>query len=242
MLRKWEKLPTEMQNPDVKRYYDIIKKKKVSLFFKRIFDILISSFLIVLLSPLFLVLAIAIKIDSKGPVFYRQVRVTKYGKKFRIFKFRSMQKNDGKGLSITVNNDSRITRVGHYIRKYKIDEISQLLDVFRGTMSLVGTRPEVPKYVACYSDEMMATLLLPAGMTSKASIYYRNESELLEDSDDVEKTYIEVVLPDKMKYNLEDLENFSLLNDAKTVILTFLTVIGKVTRMKSIEEKIMTQK
>lgn len=242
MLRKWEKLPAEMQNPDVKRYYDIIKKKKTSLFFKRIFDILISGILIVLLSPLFLIIAIAIKLDSNGPVFYRQERVTKYGKKFRIFKFRSMKMNDGKGLSITVNNDSRVTRVGHYIRKYKIDEISQLLDVFRGTMSFVGTRPEIPKYVACYSDEMMATLLLPAGMTSKASIYYRNESELLEDSDDVEKTYLEVVLPDKMKYNLEDLENFSLLNDAKTAVLTFLAVIGKITGMESIEEKIMTKK
>lgn len=242
MLRKWENLPAEMQNPDVKRYYDIIKKKKTSLFFKRIFDVLISGVLIVLLSPLFLIIAIAIKLDSNGPVFYRQERVTKYGKKFRIFKFRSMKMNDGKGLSITVNNDSRVTRVGHYIRKYKIDEISQLLDVFRGTMSFVGTRPEVPKYVACYSDEMMATLLLPAGMTSKASIYYRNESELLEDSDDVEKTYLEVVLPDKMKYNLEDLENFSLLNDAKTAVLTFLAVIGKITGMKSIEEKIMTKK
>lgn len=242
MLRKWEKLPYEMQNPEVRKYYDILKKKQFSLFLKRVIDILVSGFLIVLLSPVFLVMAIAIKIDSPGPVFYRQVRVTRYGKKFRIFKFRSMKVRQDKGLSLTVNNDTRVTKVGHYIRKYKIDEISQLLDVFRGTMTFVGARPEVPKYVDCYTDEMMATLLIPAGITSKASIYYRNESELLEGSDDVEKTYLETVLPDKMKYNLEELKNFSIANDIKTIFLTILAVEGKAMGVKIQEEKSKVEK
>ena len=224
ILRKWEDLPKEMQIPEVKEYYNLLNKKKFQLALKRLFDIVVSFTLLTLLSPLFLILAIAIKLDSKGPVFYRQTRVTQYGKTFRIFKFRSMVTDADKGSLLTVGGDSRITRTGKFIRKYKLDEFSQLIDVFRGTMTFVGTRPEVPKYVEKYTPEMMATLLLPAGITSEASVYYKDENELLDAAEDVEKTYLEVVLPDKMKYNLAAIRSFSFFDDIKVMILTVLAV------------------
>jgi len=227
MLRKWENLPPEMQMPEVKEYYDLLSKKKLQLVLKRVFDVTVSFLLLVLLFPVFTVLAIAIKLDSKGPVFYRQIRVTRYGEKFRIFKFRSMVTDADKGSLLTVGGDSRITRTGKFIRKYKLDELSQLLDVFRGTMTFVGTRPEVPKYVEKYTPEMMATLLMPAGITSEASVYYKDENELLDGAENVEKTYLEVVLPDKMKYNLAAIRSFSLIDDVKVMILTVLEVFRK---------------
>ena len=224
ILRKWEDLPKEMQKPEVKEYYDLLSKKKFQLVLKRIFDIVVSFTLLSLLSPLFLILAIAIKLDSKGPVFYRQTRVTQYGEEFRIFKFRSMVTDADKGSLLTVGGDSRITKTGKFIRKYKLDEFSQLIDVLRGTMTFVGTRPEVPKYVEKYTPEMMATLLMPAGITSEASVYYKDENELLDAAEDVEKTYLEVVLPDKMKYNLAAIKSFSFIDDIKVMILTVLAV------------------
>lgn len=224
ILRKWEDLPKEMQIPEVKEYYDLLSKKKFQLVLKRLFDIVVSFTLLTLLSPLFIILAIAIKLDSKGPVFYRQTRVTQYGKEFRIFKFRSMVTDADKGSLLTVGGDSRITGTGKFIRKYKLDELSQLIDVLRGTMTFVGTRPEVPKYVEKYAPEMMATLLLPAGITSEASVYYKDENELLDAAEDVEKTYLEVVLPDKMKYNLAAIKSFSFIDDIKVMILTALAV------------------
>ncbi len=224
ILRKWEDLPKEMQIPEVKEYYDLLSKKKFQLVLKRIFDIVVSFTLLTLLSPLFIILAIAIKLDSKGPVFYRQTRVTQYGEEFRIFKFRSMVTNADKGSLLTVGGDSRITKTGRFIRKYKLDEFSQLIDVLRGTMTFVGTRPEVPKYVEKYTPEMMATLLMPAGITSEASVYYKDENELLDAAEDVEKTYLEVVLPDKMKYNLAAIKSFSFIDDIKVMILTALAV------------------
>lgn len=227
ILRKWENLPPEMRIPEVKEYYNLLSKKKFHLVLKRIFDVVVSSFLLVMLSPAFAVLAVAIKLDSKGPVFYRQTRVTRYGEEFRIFKFRSMVTDADKGSLLTVGGDSRITKTGKFIRKYKLDELSQLIDVFRGTMTFVGTRPEVPKYVEKYTPEMMATLLMPAGITSEASVYYRDESELLDAAEDVEKTYLEVVLPDKMKYNLAAIRSFSFIDDIKVMILTVLAVFRK---------------
>ena len=224
ILRKWEDLPKEMQIPEVKEYYDLLSKKKFQLVLKRIFDIVVSFTLLSLLSPLFIILAIAIKLDSKGPVFYRQTRVTQYGEEFRIFKFRSMVTDADKGSLLTVGGDSRITKTGRFIRKYKLDEFSQLIDVLRGTMTFVGTRPEVPKYVEKYTPEMMATLLMPAGITSEASVYYKDENELLDAAEDVEKTYLEVVLPDKMKYNLAAIKSFSFIDDIKVMILTALAV------------------
>ncbi len=227
-LKKWDDLPAEMQTPQVRKYYDILSKKRASLFFKRVFDIVVSFVMLVILSPLFLILAMAIKLDSKGPVFYRQVRVTQYGRKFKIFKFRTMVNNADKiGTHVTVNNDSRVTRVGKFIRKCRLDEISQLIDVLRGTMSFVGTRPEAVKYAEKYSPEMMATLLLPAGVTSIASIYYKDEAELLDKADDTDKTYIEDILPDKMYYNLKALEEFGFWKDIKVMFMTVFAVLGK---------------
>ena len=139
LLKKWEQLPIEMRTEEVRKYYDILKKKRASLFFKRVFDVIVSLIMLVILSPLFLILAVAIKIDSKGPVFYRQVRVTQYNKKFRIFKFRSMVQNADKGSQVTVSGDARVTRVGKLVRKCRLDEISQLIDVFRGERGIIET-------------------------------------------------------------------------------------------------------
>ena len=227
-LIKWEKLPEQMQNEQVRQYYDALRKKSFSLFCKRVFDIFVSAFMLLLLSPIFIILAIAIKIDSKGPVFYRQVRVTQFGKQFRIFKFRTMVNNADKiGAQVTVGNDSRITRIGKLIRKCRLDEICQLIDVFRGTMTFVGTRPEVPKYVEKYTDEMMATLLLPAGVTSLASIKYKDEDKLLDNADNVDDVYVNDVLPEKMKYNLSELKRFGFWRDIKMMFMTVFAVFGR---------------
>ena len=227
-VKKWEKLPPEFQTEEVRPYYEILRKKQVSLMAKRGFDVVVSALMLVLLSPVFLVLAVAIKLDSPGPVFYRQVRVTQYGKQFRIFKFRSMVSNADKiGAQVTVGNDSRITRVGRVIRNCRLDEICQLIDIFRGTMTFVGTRPEVPKYVAAYTPEMMATLLLPAGVTSEASIRYKDESALLDGAEDVDEVYIHQVLPGKMEYNLDAIRNFGFWSDIRTMLRTVKAVLEK---------------
>lgn len=226
-LVKWEKLPADMQTEEVREYYDVLRKKRFSLFWKRIFDIFVSAIMLIILSPLFLILAIAIKTDSKGPVFYRQERVTQYGKPFRIFKFRSMVQNADKGSQVTVDHDSRVTKVGKFIRKCRLDEICQLIDIFRGTMTFVGTRPEVPKYVNEYTPEMKATLLLPAGVTSLASIYYKDEAELLSGAEDTDKTYVEKILPAKMYYNLKEIKNYGFWRDIKTMFMTVFAVLGK---------------
>ena len=228
ILKDWEKLPAELQTEAVRPYYDILKKKTASLVLKRVFDVVVSALLLLILSPVFLLLAIAIKLDSPGPVFYRQVRVTQYGKKFRIFKFRSMVSNADKiGTQVTVGNDSRITRMGKLIRKCRLDEISQLIDVFRGTMTFVGTRPEVPKYVAAYTPEMLATLLLPAGVTSEASILYKDEDRLLSNASDADAVYVQQVLPGKMRFNLQAIRSFSFWGDIRTMFRTVFAVLGK---------------
>jgi len=226
-LVKWEALPETMQTPQVREYYDILDQKRGSLFCKRLFDIGVSAVMLVLLSPVFLVLAVAIKLDSPGPVFYRQVRLTQYGKPFRIFKFRTMVQGADKGSQVTVGEDSRITRVGKVIRKCRLDEIGQLLDVFRGTMTFVGTRPEVPKYVASYTPEMLATFLLPAGVTSLTSIYYKDEERLLSGAEDSDRVYVEKILPGKMRYNLEGIRSFGFFKDIKIMGMTFLAMLGK---------------
>lgn len=227
-MKKWENLPEALRNEAVRPYYEKLKKRPISRGAKRCFDIVVSLVLLLLLSPVFLILAIAIKVDSRGPVFYRQVRVTRYGKQFRIFKFRSMVSDaDQKGSLVTVGGDSRITRVGKLIRKCRLDEISQLLNVLGGSMTLVGTRPEVPKYVAAYTPEMMATLLMPAGITSEASIRYKDEDELLAGAEDVDKVYVEQVLPGKMKHNLQSLLKFSFFGDIATMFRTVFAVLGK---------------
>jgi lipopolysaccharide/colanic/teichoic acid biosynthesis glycosyltransferase len=227
ILKKWENLPDFLKTDAVRPYYDALSKRKVSLCLKRLFDIAVSALMLVVLSPVFLILAAAIKLDSPGPVFYRQVRVTQYGREFRIFKFRSMVTGaDKRGTLVTVSGDSRITRVGKFIRKCRLDELCQLIDVFRGTMTFVGTRPEVPKYVAAYTPEMLATLLLPAGVTSRASILYKDEADLLDAAEDVDAVYIRDVLPGKMKYNLEEVMDYSFLSDIKTMFQTVFAVLG----------------
>lgn len=228
ILKAWENLPEQLRTEAVRPYYDILKTKQASLVIKRLFDIIVSALMLIVISPVFLILAIAIKLDSPGPVFYRQERVTQYGKTFKIFKFRTMVSNADKiGSKVTVGNDSRITRVGNLIRKCRLDEISQLIDVLRGTMTFVGTRPEVTKYVQSYTPEMMATLLLPAGITSEASIMYKDEAELLGQADDVDKVYIEQVLPQKMIYNLNSIKKFSFCSDIATMFKTVFAVLGK---------------
>ncbi len=228
ILKKWEELPKQMQTDEVYEYYEILSKKKFSLVLKRVFDVIVSALMLLILSPVFLVLAIAIKLESKGPVFYRQERVTQYGKHFKIFKFRTMVQNADKiGAQVTTSNDSRITGVGSIIRKFRLDEISQLIDVLRGTMTFVGTRPEVPKYVEHYTNEMQATFLLPAGVTSIASIYYKDEGELLDGAENPDEVYINDVLPQKMKYNLSEIKDFGFWNDIKVMFLTVIAVLTK---------------
>ena len=219
MLRSWDKLPEYMRN-------DKVRKHVLSLVLKRIFDIVMSLLLLILLSPIFVIVSIWIKLDSKGPVFFRQERVTTYGKHFRIFKFRTMVNDaEKKGSLVTVGNDARITRVGEKIRHVRLDEIPQLINVLTGDMTFVGTRPEVVKYVNAYTDEMYATLLLPAGITSIASIRYKDEDEILKNASDPDKAYIQDVLPDKMRYNLDSIKHFSIWNELKTMLDTVKAVI-----------------
>lgn len=224
--KSWGEIPTFMKNDFTLKYYRHLSKKRTSMALKRVFDVIMSAALLVLLSPVILVLAIWIKADSKGPVFFRQERITQYGRKFRIFKFRTMVNDaDKKGSLVTVGGDSRITKVGSVIRKYRLDEIPQLINVLCGDMTFVGTRPEVEKYVMAYTPAMMATLLMPAGITSEASIRYKDEDRLLEAAENVDETYIRKVLPGKMKYNLRYLRKFSLLTDIRLCIETVLAVL-----------------
>lgn len=227
MLKKWETLPDYMQNDEVRVYYDSLQKK-VSMFLKRVMDLVGGLILLILLAIPMIIISIMIKLDSEGPVFYRQERITTYGKHFKIHKFRTMVSNADKiGSTVTVGNDSRITKVGAKLRGCRLDELPQVLDLISGNMSFVGTRPEAVKYVEQYKPEYMATLLLPAGITSEASIRYKDEAELLDASSDVDKTYIEEVLPGKMKYNLDSIKNFSFFGDIATMFRTVLAVLGK---------------
>lgn len=228
MLKKWEDLPDFMKNDEVRPYYDSLKRKKISLILKRAMDLAGGLILLVILAVPMFIIAILIKIDSKGPVFYRQERVTTYGKHFKIHKFRTMVNNADKiGSAVTVGNDSRITRVGAKLRGCRLDELPQVLDLISGNMSFVGTRPEAVKYVEKYKPEYFATLLLPAGITSEASIRYKNEAQLLDQADDIDKVYIEEVLPGKMKYNLDSINKFSFLGEIVTMFRTIFAVIGK---------------
>lgn len=228
MLTSWEKLPDYMRIPEVRPYYDSLKKKQFSILIKRLFDIVAAVALLLLLMIPMLIIAAWIKADSDGPVFYRQERVTKDGKRFRIHKFRTMVANaDRLGSAVTVGNDKRITSAGERLRSLRLDELPQLLDVLKGDMSFVGTRPEAVKYVERYKPEYYATLLLPAGITSEASIRYKDENKLLNAADDVDLVYVEQVLPGKMKWNLEEIRRFQLLRELATMFRTVAAVCGK---------------
>ena len=228
MLKKWEDLPDFMKNNEVRPYYDSLKRKKISLILKRVMDLVGGIILLILLAIPMLIIAVLIKLDSEGPVFYRQERITTYGKHFKIHKFRTMVSNADKiGSAVTVGNDSRITKVGAKLRGCRLDELPQVLDLISGDMSFVGTRPEAVKYVNKYKPEYMATLLLPAGITSEASIRYKDEAELLDAADDVDRVYVEEVLPGKMKYNLQSIKKFSFLGEIVTMFRTVFAVLGK---------------
>ena len=226
-LRRWNELPGVMRTREVRKYYNIIKKRQMSLKIKRLFDIVVASIMLMFLAVPMLVIAVCIKLDSRGPVFFRQERVTQYGRIFRIYKFRTMVVNAPKlGASVTVDNDDRITRVGKVLRKIRADEFPQVFNIINGDMTLVGTRPEVPEYVKKYTKEMYATLLLPAGLTSRTSIAYKDEDKILAGAADPDEAYVKEVLPAKMKYNLEALKKFGFVEDCRVLWDTFTSVAG----------------
>ena len=229
-LKQWEDLPEKMKNDKVLPYYDIIKKKTASLLWKRVFDICLSVVLLVVLSWLFLILAILIKMDSCGPVLYRQTRITQFYRPFTIYKFRTMTDHgEQMGALVTTQNDMRITKIGKKIRKYRLDELPQLVNVLKGDMTFVGTRPEVLKYVECYDEEMYATLLMPAGITSLASIRFKDEEKILSaySEQEIDKAYQSVILPKKMQYNLDYLRKFSFFYDLQLCFQTIIAVCKK---------------
>lgn len=206
----------------------VLEQRKPQLIAKRAMDIVISGAALVVLSPVLLLVALLIKIDDPGPVFYRQVRVGKDGKTFRIFKFRSMVVDaDKKGLQITIGRDPRITRMGAFLRKTKLDELAQLINVFVGDMSFVGPRPEVPRYVELYTPYQRQVLLVRPGITDYASIAYRNENDLLAGAQDPEKMYIETIMPDKIELNMKYLHEISPLTDIRLIFKTIAAVIGR---------------
>lgn len=228
MLRRWDDLPDFMKVPEVRPYWEILNKRRGQLVIKRVFDFIVALVLLVVLAIPMAIIAVWIKLDSPGSVLYRQERVTTYGRHFRIHKFRTMVSNADKiGTAVTVGEDPRITKVGKKLRHLRLDELPQLIDVLQGTMSFVGTRPEAVKYVERYQPEFNATLLMPAGITSEASIRYKDEDKLLNAADDVDKVYIEQVLPEKMKWNLESIRRFRFMREMLTMFRTVFAVLGK---------------
>ena len=228
ILRKWDKLPDELRIPEVRPYYDVLSRRRGSIALKRVFDFLVSLLMLLILWPFMLLIALAVRLDSPGPALFLQERVTTYGRRFKIWKFRTMVNNAEKlGTQVTVSGDSRVTRVGKLLRSVRLDELPQLVNILKGDMSFVGTRPEVVKYVEQYTPEMMATLLLPAGVTSEASIRYKDEYKLLDAAENPDRVYVEVVLPAKMVWNLNSVERFSFLRELLTLIRTVLAILGK---------------
>ncbi|WP_294143633.1 sugar transferase [uncultured Clostridium sp.] len=230
MLCRWEQLPEFMRTEEVRPYYERLEKRKISLLIKRSFDFVMSSVMLLLLSPVLLLLSLWIRLDSAGPVFYRQERVTQYGRRFRIYKFRTMVQNAERiGSLVTVDQDVRITKAGKKLRGCRLDELPQLINIWKGEMTFVGTRPEVPKFLGKYSKEMYATLLLPAGVTSEASIEFKDEDKLIAEGMDeglsADQVYVERVLVRKMRLNLEALKSFSLISEIMLLIKTVLAVI-----------------
>lgn len=228
LLKSWEKLPNYMRTEIVRPYYENLRRHKGSLFLKRLFDIVVSLIMLLILWPIILIIALLIRLDSPGPAIYKQERVTTNGKHFMIWKFRTMVNNaEKKGAQVTVSDDKRITKIGKVLRKYRLDELPQLINILLGDMSYVGTRPEVIKYVDQYQPEYYATLLLPAGVTSEASIRYKDENKLLTEACDVDQVYIKRILPAKMKLNLESIMQFHFYREILTMIRTVLAILGK---------------
>nr|WP_209459267.1 sugar transferase [Youngiibacter multivorans] len=227
-MKNWDELPTEYKNDSVKEYYEILYNKRFHIFIKRIFDFTGALFLLLILSPIFFIIGILIRLDSRGPILFRQNRVTQYGKVFRIYKFRSMiYEPINEGSLVTIKGDNRITKIGSVLRKYRLDELPQLINIISGDMSFVGTRPEVLKYVNQYSEVMRATLLLPAGVTSEASIQFKDEEKYLSNSQNADITYVEVILPKKMEINLRSIREFTFFNEIRTLFKTIYAVARK---------------
>ncbi len=238
MLKKWEALPDFMKVDAVKPYYEILSKKKGSLMLKRAFDLMTALILLIIMALPMLMIACLVKLSSPGPVMYRQQRVTTYGKIFRIHKFRTMVENaDQIGSVVTVEHDHRVTHIGKKLRRYRLDELPQLLDVIAGHMSFVGTRPEAVKYVEKYRPEYYATLLMPAGITSEASIRFKDEDSLLNAAEDVDEAYIHKVLPAKMAWNLKSIQEFRFTGELMTMFRTLLAVMGKNYREDTVYEE-----
>lgn len=228
MLKRWEELPEFMRVPEVRPYWERLNQKRGQLVLKRVFDFVVALLLLIVLIIPMIVIAVMIKLDNLGTVFYRQERVTTYGRRFQIHKFRTMVSNADKiGSAVTVSGDSRITNVGAKLRRLRLDELPQVFDILEGTMSFVGTRPEAVKYVDWYKPEYYATLLMPAGITSEASIRYKDEDKLLDVADDVDWVYMEQVLPAKMKWNLESIREFQFTREILTMFRTVFAVLGK---------------
>lgn len=228
LITKYSELPPKMQNEATKKCCETLLAKKGTLLAKRIIDFTVCLLIFIVVSPIFLIICLLIKLTSKGPVFFKQERVGRDMKSFKILKFRTMVKDaDKKGIALTTGNDSRITPFGAFLRKINMDEMPQLLNVIKGDMSIIGTRPEVWQYVNVYTDAMLATLLLYPGMVSIASIHYKNENDLLTGISDVEKTYIEKILPDKMRYNIDYLKNISVSGDFRILIKTIACAFEK---------------
>lgn len=226
MWKNWNDLPEFMRVAEVLPYWEQLNQKKVQMVIKRIFDLLLATLLLILFSVPMIIITLLIRLDSDGSAFCLQERVTTYGRRFQIHKFRTMIKNADKlGSEVTVDGDKRVTRLGAKLRKYRLDEIPQLIDVIQGNMSFVGTRPEVSKYVEQYKPEYYATLLLPAGITSEASIRYLDEATLLKETKDIDSCYLNEILPEKMKINLQSIKKFSLLDDIRTMMRTIAAVI-----------------
>lgn len=222
MLKKWEDLPSFMKCDEVKIYYNALARKRTQILIKRCLDYVMAVLLLILFSVPMLMIAVAVSIDSKGPAIFHQTRVTSYGKHFVIHKFRTMNETSQDILGPTAERDDRITRVGAFLRKSRLDELPQLYDILAGHMSFVGTRPEIPEFVSQYSNEMFATLLLPAGITSTASIRFRDEASLFNEAEETERSriYLEKILPEKMKDNLNDILHFSVFRDLYILIRT----------------------
>lgn len=221
-IARWSDIPTLMRNNEVFKYHKLLGQKQTVLHVKRILDLMLSLILLPIIIPMLILIGICIKMDSKGPILFKQIRITQYGKEFKILKFRTMVSNHE--VQITSLNDNCITKAGATLRKYRLDELPQVFNILKGEMTFVGTRPEVPRYVKEYTDEMLATLLLPAGVTSYASIKFRNEDSLLQGCIDVEQEYIRHILPQKMRYNLEAIRNLSIQNDFKVLLSTLIHV------------------
>lgn len=226
-MKAFDKLPAPFQTEEVRPYYEALQKKTGARVAKRVFDIIVALIMLVFLILPILVIAVIVKATSPGRVFFRQERVTSYGRHFRIFKFRTMVENaEALGTQVTTDADSRVTPIGRFLRKYRLDELPQVFNVLGGSMSFVGTRPEVPRYVEQYKDEYYATLLLPAGITSLASIMYKDEEKLLSSAEDADRVYVRDVLPEKMKYNLAYTKNFGFFSDIKLMFKTVKEVVS----------------